>query len=200
MRGIFRRRNKKDDDIIEGEIEEIHDDAEEVDPDSEAAHWMPPLERVAPEIPTPDESALTPYIPPPRQERQRRAPSFRFRIPRLLAWEAVNPALLLLALGLVVGGVFWTMYNLGQTSPQAEQWYPALLLGFALLWALYALLARRPGTFLAASALIGVGISLLLDAQDLIAWRQTLVASVLITAGMGIVARGFLLRQGTAAR
>jgi|GEM_PF-1654810 len=213
--GFFRRRKKNiDDDIIEGEIEEIHDEEDDSDPESSAEPTTrPPLERVSPDIPTPDETAapLMPYVPPVERESEfldsdvpddepPPRPQRRRRLPRLLAWDAMNPSLLLLSVGLVAGGIFWTLHNLGETSAQAEQWWPAALLGLAMVWALVALITKQGGRFLAASGLVGISISLLLDTQDLINWEQTLLGSILIVLGMGIVARGLLLRQGSVAR
>jgi hypothetical protein len=118
----------------------------------------------------------------------------------LIVWSEIRPGLLLLAVGLVAGGVFWTLHNLEATSPQTEDWWPAVLLGFGLAWAFVALVSRRAAAFLAATTLVGISISLLLNSQDLLEWRETLAGTVLITVGVGIVARGFLLREGTVAR
>ena len=246
---FFRRRKKvEDDDIIEGEVEDIHDEDETEGEDGESdfsadvdnlpedqgkkreedleevvspyapppgyrERSQPPLERVAPDIPTPDEAVITPYIrrdsEPKAQEpgksgkktpRRLRFSFPRIRLSRLIAWGEVNPGLLLLSLGLIAGGIFWTLHNRGQSSEDLEAWWPLALLGFALLWALSALIARRAASFLAASALAGLSISLLLDAQDLLTWRETLVGTVLIAVGIGIIARGLVLRQGSVAR
>ncbi len=43
----------------------------------------------------------------------------------------------------------------------------------------------------------GVGLSALLDAQDIAALRETLLGIVLVAVGLGIVVRGFLLRGRT---
>jgi hypothetical protein len=210
---IFRRRRAEDDEIIEGEVEDIQEEAEtaeQAEPiakprrgffrrrQTEAAPGEPPLERVYPDIPTPDETPASQYAQ--RGEARRGFKLPRLRLPRLIVWGEVRPGLLLLAIGLVTGGVFWTLYNLDATSRQAEAWWPAVLLGFGLIWALVALVSRRAAAFLAATALVGISISLLLSAQDLLEWRETLAGTVLITVGVGIVARGFLLREGSVAR
>jgi hypothetical protein len=62
------------------------------------------------------------------------------------------------------------------------------------------LIQRRPTPFLAAMTLIGISISLLLDVQAYLEWHETLIGIALITLGVGIMARGLLLRQGTVAQ
>ena len=218
---VFRRRRKDEefDEIIEGEIEEIEDDEDELDDEAPrrgrlfrrrrdddvpeiAGEAEFPLERVAPGVPTPGEAVVSEYVRRPADEgesvrRGLRLP--RIRLPRLIVWRAVRPGLLLLAASLIAGGVLWTMHNRGQLSPDVEQWWPVVVVGLAFAWALLALIGRRVAEFLAAVALSGIGISLLLDTQDLITWQETLVGIVLITVGVGIIARGLLLRQGSVA-
>lgn len=236
MRRFRRRKNDpQNDDIIEGIIEDIEaeeaseTEAEDVElppalerfereqkrrdrkrerPSSEVRS-TPPLERVAPDVPTPLEhesaSALTPYSPsadaPPREQTQPKtaAPRRRLKLPRLLAWEAINTPLLFGALGLVGGGLLWTLHNIGQTSSQVEAWWPAIPLAFGIVWGFVALMLRRALSFLAAAAFIGLSFSLLLDTQDLLAWQETLAGSVLIALGLGIITRGLVLRQGVSA-
>jgi intracellular septation protein A len=68
----------------------------------------------------------------------------------------------------------------------------------AALWALWSLALRRAEAFLAACALVGACLSLWLDAQDFIDWRQTLVGLMLMALGVGIIGRGLVLRgQGS---
>ena len=215
-----------DDDIIEAEVDAITDDMAADADDPYAASFAPPessrerlsdldaaspLERVAPHIPTPNESAtpdtaLTPYREAPHytegsQAQAEAAPASRrgLRLPRLLAWDAINPELLFLALGLVGGGVLWTLHNLGQTSAEVEAWWPGVPLAVGILWALGALAQRAASSFLASTVFIGISFSLLLDTQDLLSWQETLVGSVLMIVGLGIIARGLVLRQGATA-
>lgn len=213
----FRRRKNEDPDIIEGEIEEISDDDSEsvVAPPQEKpprkgffrrskpdaspefrSEAQVPLERVAPDIPIPDETALTPYVHRSAPEAPRRR---GFRLPQVLAWGEMQPGMLLFALGLVAGGVFWMLYNLGKTPTTLNQWWPMVLLAFAALWAVYSLIIRHASAFLAATVLIGISFSLWLDAQDYLIWRETLIGCILIALGLGIMVRGLLLRQGTTA-
>jgi hypothetical protein len=219
---VFRRRRKDEelDEIIEGEIEEIEDEDEDDLPDEDESprrggffrrkrdEDMPeitgeaafPLERVAPDVPTPDEAVVSEYVrrePEPEEVHRRRLP--RIRLPKIIVWRAVRPGLLLLAASLIAGGVLWTMHNRGQVSTDIEQWWPGFVVVVAFLWAILALIGRRVAEFLAAVALSGIGISLLLDTQDIITWQETMVGIVLITVGVGIIARGLLLRQGSVA-
>lgn len=214
----FRRRKHDDeqDDIIEGEIEELDDSAaadEAINDRSSSAKARrgqyfeaeQPLERVAPDIPTPDEAVISEYVrqetpqPEPKQKSARRLRLPNIRIPNLIVWSEVRPGLLLLASVLTGGGVFWTLHNLNATSDTAEAWWPAVILGIAFLSALYSLLRREAGLFLGGVALIGASFSLLLDTQGYIDWEQSLAGIVFIAIGIGIVARGLLLRQGSTA-
>ncbi|NLF79338.1 MAG: hypothetical protein GX573_26890, partial [Chloroflexi bacterium] len=68
----------------------------------------------------------------------------------------------------------------------------------AALWMLAALVQRRIAPFLGGAAAAGVGLSLLMDTQDIAAADQTLLGIVLATVGLGIIIRGFLLRQQSA--
>ncbi|MFP4323076.1 MAG: hypothetical protein ACLFTK_11540 [Anaerolineales bacterium] len=200
MKRFWRRKNE-DDNIIEGEVEELQDDdhARFAPPSAES----PTLERVAPDIPTPEEAKLSTVVRPadetdtpmPRRARRLRLP----RLPRLIDWNEINPGLALLTTGLIAGGVFWTLANLGATSPALDTWWPGALLGLAALWGLQALLTRQAAQFLAASALIGASVSLLLHTHDLMLWRETFVGSMLIAIGLGVIVRGLVLRQGSMA-
>lgn len=207
----FRRRKAKDDpeDIIEGELEDI-DPAERAKAAqarrTHATQQDVPLERVAPNIPTPDETVISEFVRHGEKKRRIFRPRFRLprlphlpSLPRLIVWSEVRPGLLFLALGLVFGGVFWTLHNLGETSENADGWWPLVLLVFALIWAVSSLIQRQITAFLAAITLTGISISLLMDAQDLIRWQESLIGTVLITIGIGIIARGLLLRQGATA-
>jgi hypothetical protein len=154
------------------------------------------LERVAPDVPIPDED-IPEYT---RRQAPEEAPRRRrINFKRLLVWREIRPGLLFLAAGLVIGGVFWTLYNLDRVPSDAREWWPAALLGFALLWALLSLIIRKAGALLAASTLAGLSVSLLLDTQGYITWRDSLVGVMLVTIGIGIMLRGLLLRQGSVA-
>lgn len=105
---------------------------------------------------------------------------------------------LLIALALVVSGVFGTLLVRGDVRDDAREWWPLALVATAVVWILGALLRRHVASFLGAAAFAGVGLSLLMDTQDIANFEETLLGVVLITAGLGIVVRGLLLRQRTA--
>lgn len=202
MRRLRRNRNEE---IIEGEIiEEVPSEAtsrgffrRRQRPQADSSY-----ERVAPDIPTPEEVQITEYTR--RRSRDDGGVASRIRLPRfnlsrLLVWREVRPGLLVLALGLVAGGIFWTLSNLNRVPQAYEEWWAAVLLAFALVWSLIALAMRQAAAFLAGAGLAGISLSLLLDAQGVATWRETLVGVVLITLGLGIIARALLLRQGTVA-
>lgn len=203
-----RLRRRKDEEIIEGEIIEEAPTETAAPPRRGFFRRQKPIpseepyrERVAPDVPTPDEVEITEFTrrAPGRGTASRRA----FGLPnvsRLLVWREIRPGLLLLALGMVLGGVFWTLHNLGRVPASYEEWWAVVLLGFALLWSATALIARQAAAFLAGTALAGVSISLLLDAQEIATWHETMVGIMLITIGLGIIARGLLLRQGSIAQ
>jgi len=105
---------------------------------------------------------------------------------------------LLLALALIAGGIFGTLLWQDRLREEVTRWWPAILLVAAALWMLIALVRRQVTSFLGGAALAGVGLSALLDAQDIATLRETLLGLVLVTVGLGIVVRGFLLRGRTA--
>ncbi|MEB2287157.1 MAG: hypothetical protein OZ934_03500 [Anaerolineae bacterium] len=104
---------------------------------------------------------------------------------------------LLLALALIAGGIFGTLLRQDRLREEAVAWWPAILLVASALWMLIALVRRQVTSFLGGAALAGVGLSALLDAQDIAALRETLLGIVLVAVGLGIVVRGFLLRGRT---
>ncbi|MBN1679190.1 MAG: hypothetical protein JW966_02790 [Anaerolineae bacterium] len=124
------------------------------------------------------------------------------RRPRLLAVD-VQPALGLLAVILVAAGIVGTLLKqdrLNDVPDQIEDWWPVFVVAVAVLWMLAALVRRRPDAVLGSAMLAGVGLSLLLSAQDIATFEETLVGVVLVTIGLGIVIRGFVLRQHTPIR
>ncbi len=134
-----------------------------------------------------EDHALVPVDLPPEEEAPRR----RRRRPRV-----ANPGLLILALGLMVAGVFFTMMNVDALSDQVLEDWPFVTLGLAVLWCLIALVRRDATAFLGGAAIIGLSVSLLLDTQDVGAsFEETVVGSILIVLGLAIVVRGVLLRS-----
>jgi hypothetical protein len=161
-----------------------------------------------------DESAFVPFVPVssrevqdeedaysslPHQRRARiRRPYFhRPHLARPSLGLEMNPGLFLIVLLLIASGIFGTLLNLDRVQSQVRSWWPVVLVIGAVLWMFAALLRRRIASFLGGAACAGVGISLLLDSQDIAPLDKTLMGVVLITTGLGIVIRGFLLRQRT---
>jgi hypothetical protein len=101
---------------------------------------------------------------------------------------------LVLALALIAGGVLGTLLRQGRLREEDIAWWPVIVLALAGLWMLLALARRRVASFLGGALLAGVGFSALLDAQDVAALRETLLGLALVSTGLGIVIRGFLLR------
>ena len=60
---------------------------------------------------------------------------------------------------------------------------------------LVALVRQRIPSFLGGAAVAGAGVSLLLDTQGVVPVEETLLGLILVAAGLGVVVRGFLLRQ-----
>lgn len=109
----------------------------------------------------------------------------------------VQASRLFLVLGLIALGVFGTLLNRDQVSGEVRDWWPLAVIAVAALWMLAALVQRRIPAFLGAAGLAGVGISLLMDTQDIASVSESLLGVVLVTLGFGIVVRGFVLRQQT---
>lgn len=136
-------------------------------------------------------------VPEPPETGTRRR---RLRVPRVplphaqggntLRWDA-----LLLAVALVALGIFGTLLVQDQLSGDIVEWWPVGLVAVALVWMLVALVRRHVTSFLGATALAGIGLSALMDAQDIARFDETLLGVVLVMLGLGIVMRGFLLRQ-----
>jgi len=135
---------------------------------------------------------------PQRERRQRRVHLPRFRAPHIPR-PTINLRLdvLFVVIFLVALGIFGTLLNLDQINTTGRAWWPVTIIVSALLWMIIALLRRQVASFLGGSALTGVGLSLLMDTQDIANARETLLGVVLLAVGLGIVIRGFLLRGRT---
>ena len=172
-------------------------DAESVPPEDT------PQEEIAPFVPVEDAGYL-PYTPPdaePDAEPDAPAPARRRRLPRLrrpalprLGVE-VNWGALGAALGLIVAGVLGTLLQRGDVQGAAQTQWPWALVALGMLWGLVALARRHVTAFLGAAALTGAGLSLLMDTHAIAPARETLFGVVLVAVGLGIVVRGFVLRQ-----
>lgn len=122
-------------------------------------------------------------------------PRLRLRRPRLTL--TIRPAMLLLALALIVAGVLGTLLKQDRLDTDLTSWWPLALVAGAGLWMLAALIQRRVAAFLGGAASAGVGLSALLDTQDIAQVQETLLGVVLVAVGVGIVMRGLLLRGQT---
>lgn len=138
-------------------------------------------------------------VEPSRRRLRRPRPQLRTprpHLPRLqLPQFEIDLGLLILVILLVAGGIFGTLLNQGRIRDDVEQWWPAGVIGGAIIWLLAALARRRVAAFLGAAAALGVGLSLLMDTQDIASLQDTMLGLVLVAIGLGIVIRGFLLRQ-----
>ncbi|MBN2305316.1 MAG: hypothetical protein JXQ72_12600 [Anaerolineae bacterium] len=204
MRRLFRWRARENEESpvafeenISGEPSEVMYDALSDDTPIEP---FVPVSRTYDEYGTVESGDL-----PRRRSRRSRLSRPRVRLPRLrlprlsvsrpsLGLE-IRSSVLLLVLLLAAAGVFGTFLKQDRIGNDIEVWWPSVIVIGAVVWMLAALVRRQVAAFLGAAAVVGVGISLLLDAQDIAAAQETLLGIVLATIGLGIVIRGFLLRQ-----
>jgi len=144
-----------------------------------------------------NEDAESAYVPRPVEARRRlRAPHVpSIRLPSL--GIQVRFGVLISVVLLIAAGIFGTLLNLGRIRSDVETWWPGVVILGSLLWMIAALVQRRVALFLGGAAFAGVGLSLLMDTQEIARLDDTLLGVVLVTTGLGIVIRGFLLRQQT---
>lgn len=155
-----------------------------------------------PFVPTPDEDAYALHAHAYRGEPSLSADNAdtgaaqrrRLRVAGLRLGFQLRWGRFVLALALIAGGVTGTLLRQGRLREEDITWWPVIVLAIAGLWMLLALARRRVAAFLGGAALAGVGFSALLDAQDVATLRETLLGLVLVSTGLGIVIRGFLLR------
>ncbi len=135
--------------------------------------------------------------PDAEYSRRRRSRLPRLRLPRPRVGQAfgVRLSVLLAALSLVAFGIFGTLLVQDRLRASVEEWWPLALVIVAGLWMLVALVRRQVASFLGGAGFAGVGLSLLLSAQEIAQVEETLLGVVLVTVGLGIVIRGFLLRR-----
>jgi len=134
-------------------------------------------------------------VPSRAPRRRLRLPSPRLRVRLPESGSPIQLGVLLAALFLVAAGVFGTLLVQDRLRANIETWWPLALVVVAGVWMLIALMRRQVALFLGGAGFAGVGLSLLLDTQDIAAVEGTLLGVVLVTVGLGIVIRGFLLRQ-----
>ena len=171
---------------------EIDDEAETLPPDDADVETF--TETFA-EAPIADSAEAPEY----RRRRLRRRPTVSvpaLSMPTLSAPAVpVRPGVLLTLLILIAGGVFGTLLRQDRINDDVVAWWPLGIVALAVLWLLAALIQRRITSFLGAAACAGVGLAVLMETQDIAALEETMLGVVLITVGLGIVIRGFLLRQ-----
>jgi hypothetical protein len=144
----------------------------------------------------PNEQALVtsdyyqePARPAPKKRRLRRRGGLLQQMPRF--------TIFVLATALIVGGVFFTLLNLNAISGQAAEWWPAVALGVAIIWALVSVIRRDATAFVAGATVAGVSLSFLLEAQEIATFGETVAGIILITLGLSVVIRGLFIRPRT---
>lgn len=157
-----------DDQIVEGVIEE-------------------PRNKLVP-VPIPD---LPPQGESPRQGRRSQPPSGSRQLPVM---RVAEPGLLLIAIGMMVAGIFFTYLNVAGNPDPVLEWWPSVSLFVSLVWSMVALTRRNATAFLGGAGAAGLSISLLLHTQDVAKFQETVVGVILISIGLAIIVRGLLLR------
>jgi hypothetical protein len=131
--------------------------------------------------------------PSPRPHRRR----LHVGLPRPSLGVEIRFSTLLLSLSLFAGGIFGTLLTQNRLRDDATEWWPLILVIAAVLWMLIALIRRQAESLLGGAALAGIGLSFLMDTQNIADVRETLLGVVLVAVGLGIAIRGLLLRQQT---
>jgi hypothetical protein len=139
-----------------------------------------------------EEESETVAFPPPPEEYRRHLPHPEIHVPH----PAVDVRLgVLLSVVFLIGmGIFGTLLNRDRVHGDAATWWPAAIIGCGLLWMALALSRRRVASFLGGAAFTGLGVSLLMDTQDIAQFQETVMGVLLVMVGLGIIIRGFLLR------
>jgi hypothetical protein len=142
-------------------------------------------------IPAPQQPSILPA--PPRAYEPLRLP-MEVEQPRSRQKRVEHPGLLLLAIGLVIGGLFITILRNANLPDVIEEWYPALSLVCALVWCFMALTRRDVRAFLGGAVIFGFSLSLLLETQNVAHFTETIAGVLLMSFGLAIVMRGLLIR------
>lgn len=203
MRGLFRRgARQRDDDadrfqpLVDDGDDETAYDADAIDSPDEFEPFVPVQGDYAAydEVDSTSETAF-PEPETPRRRRRLRLP--RAALPRLSLELPVRWDMLLAVIILIAAGIFGTLLLRGDLADSVEEWWSVVVFTFAGVWMLFALLRRHVTAFLGAAAVAGVGLSLIMDGQDIAQFQETVLGIVLVTTGLGIGIRGLLLRQRT---
>lgn len=153
-----------------------------------------------------EERSVVPFDPVVSQQEQQRAQYYEYLAREEdhedtrtgLLSKIAAPGLFLVALALVVGGIFFTLLNIAELPSIITRWWPTIVLFISLFWSLSALNRRNAAAFLGGAGAAGLSISLLLNAQEIASFGETFVGLILIAIGTGVIMRGLLLRQATA--
>lgn len=201
MRSLFRRGARQHDEVnrfqpLDDDDESAAYGAEAIDSQGEFEPFVP----VQGDYAAYDEADGTtetafPEPGPPRRRRRLRLP--RRSLPRVSLDLPVRWDMLLVVIVLIAAGIFGTLLLRGDLADSVEEWWSVVVFAFAGLWMLFALLRRHVTAFLGAAAVAGVGLSLIMDGQDIAQFEETVLGMVLVTTGLGIGIRGLLLRQRT---
>jgi hypothetical protein len=152
-----------------------------------------------------EERSVVPFDPVVSHQEQARAQYYEYLAreeetqPRTGFWSKVDaPGLFLVALALVVGGIFFTLLNVAELPAIVTNWWPIVTLVISFAWSFSALKQRNAAAFLGGAGAVGLSISMLLHTQEIADFGETFVGFVLISIGTGVIMRGLLLRQATA--
>lgn len=153
-----------------------------------------------------EERGVVPFDPTISHQEQQRAQYYEYLAredeqaeTRKGFWHNIaDMGLFLVALALVMGGIFFTLLNVVELPAIITEWWPVVTLFVSLFWSLSALNRRNAAAFLGGAGTAGLSISLLLHTQDIAEFRETFVGIVLISLGAAVITRGLLLRQTTA--
>lgn len=138
------------------------------------------------------EQAIIPYEEPSQGYAEPRPRPQRSRVKHT---RLAHLDLFMLALILIVGGIFFTLMRVATLSEAILQWWPAVSMGIAILWSFVALLRRDATAFLGGAGVVGLSASLLLDTNDIAPFGESVIGVILISLGVAIVVRGLLLRS-----
>lgn len=136
------------------------------------------------------EQALVPsdyYQDPPRPQRKvKRRRQRGLPVPRF--------TIFVIAVSLIVSGVFFTLLNVDAVPEDMREWWPVVSLAAAVMWSLGAIIRRDATSFVAGATIAGVSVSFLLATQGVATVSETVVGIILITLGLSVVIRGLFIR------
>lgn len=204
MRGLFRRgARQRDDDpdrfqplVDDGDDESAAYGVDAIDSQDEFEPFVPVQGDYA-AYDEADNTTETAFPEPESPRRRRRLWLPRVALPHLSLDLPLRGDMLLAVIILIAAGIFGTLLLRGDLADSVEEWWSVVVFAFAGVWMLFALLRRHVTAFLGAAAVAGVGLSLIMDGQDIAQFEETVLGIVLVTTGLGIGIRGLLLRQRT---